>query len=222
VIDAWRNLAATGIAAGLLALVLACSGRQSDWETARKADTAEAYAAFLKHYPQGDFTSQAYARLADLKEEADWQTALAADSAQAYQQFIARHPDGARADEARIRIENLNLAQVPVDAPPAAGGPQALVPGNPSPPKPPAPEPAARYRVQLGAFSSATRARSEWREAVKSYPKQLAGLSYTLDKTGEGGSTLFRLQTSVMSESKARAICDALKAARQACVVVVP
>jgi hypothetical protein len=220
VIDVWRSLAAAGIAAAMLALVAACGGRQSDWETARKADTAEAYAEFLKHYPQGDFTSQATARLEDLKEQADWKTALAADSPQAYQQFISRHAEGARADEARIRIENFNLAQAPADVPPAARGQAASVPLTPAPP--PLAEPAATYRVQLGAFSSATRARSEWQGAVRSYPAQLAGLSYTMVKTGAGSSMLFRLQTSRVTERRARAICDALKGAGQACVVVLP
>ncbi|HZF17154.1 MAG TPA: SPOR domain-containing protein [Steroidobacteraceae bacterium] len=185
-------------------LLAACDARQSDWESARKADTAEAYGEFLKRYPQGDFVQQARARLDDLKVEADWQAAVASDSAVAYQQFVERHPDGARADEARIRVENLTLAAAPVEAPP------------------PAVAAAGIFRVQLGAFGSETRARSVWQGAVKTHAAQLAGLGYSVDPAVVGTATLYRLQTSTVTESRARAICDELKAAQQPCVVVLP
>jgi cell division protein FtsN len=219
--DAYRSVAHAGIVVSMLVLAAGCSGRQSDWETARKANTAEAYTEFLKRYPDGDFTSQAQSRLIDLKEETDWNAALATDNAQGYQQFIERHPDGARADEAHIRVQNLNLAQAPVDA-------QVAVVSKPTsgtvnlPSKPAAAQPSTGFRVQLGAFSSATRARSEWQHAVKAHPAELSGLSYTIDKTAVGNTTLYRLQTSAVPESKARATCDALTSTKQACVVVLP
>jgi cell division septation protein DedD len=223
-----------------------CGGRQADWEAARKADSAEAYQQFLQRYPDGDFTSQAKARIEDLREEADWKAALATDTAAGYQQFLGLHPDGARADEARIRVENLNLAQAPVDAPQGsaseAAPPTAAAPGKPAAPSKPvvapkpavaskpvvqpgnhiAAAPAGKYRVQLGAFSSATRARSEWQAAVKNHHTLLAGLSYTLDKVTSGKNTLFRLQSTAVTESRARSICAALKTAKQDCVVVLP
>lgn len=186
------------------ALLAACDARQSDWEAARKADSAESYAEFLKRYPQGDFVLQARARLADLKEEADWQAALASDTAAAYRQFVVQHPDGARADEARIRVENLNLAAAPVESPPA---------GAPA---------GDNFRVQLGAFGSAASARRAWQDAVKKHATQLAGLRYTVNAGATGTTTLFRLQTSPVSESRARKICDELKAGHQPCVVVLP
>ena len=67
---------------------------KKDWESARKADSAQAYTEFLKRYPQGDFVSQARARLEELKLDEDWKSALAEDTAQAYQHFIEFHTRG--------------------------------------------------------------------------------------------------------------------------------
>ena len=206
-IDARRCCGCAGIVVAILMLLTACGGRQSDWESARKADTAEAYTEFLKRYATGDFTSQARARLAELRIEADWANAIGGDSAQSYRQFLELHPDGARADEARVRLEILNRSKAPADTQPTASG-QA--------------EPAGIYRLQLGAFSSAQRAQSAWQQTLKSHPAQLAGLSYIVERTAVGNTTLFRLQSSGLSESKARAICAALKTAQQPCIVVLP
>ena len=234
--NARRWTACSVVALVLLTVAIGCGGRQSDWEAARKADTAEAYTQFLQRYPDGDFAAQAHARLADLKEEADWKAALAADNAQGYQQFLAQHAQGARADEARIRIENFNLAQAPAEAPAAAASATAAVApprattkpqsknaaAAPKPVLPAAVGQSGKYRVQLGAFSSASRARSEWQHVVKAHPTQLSGLSYAIDKTSSANGTLYRLQTSSVTEAKAREICAALKTAKQPCVVVVP
>jgi cell division protein FtsN len=216
----WRSLAGAAMAAAILVLAAACDRRQSDWESARKADTSQAYTEFLERYPQGDFTSQARARVADLKEEADWKTALGSDTVQAYQRFIEQHPGGARADEARIRIENLNLAAAPADVPAADAGGAQTRSADPAALAAASAVHSASYRVQLGAFSSATRARSEWQQALKSHPAELAGLSYRIDTSVAGTQKLYRLQTSDVSESRARAMCAALKSTRQACVVV--
>lgn len=216
------NRVAAGMMIAMAVLVAGCDPRQSDWESARNADTAQAYAEFLKRYPQGDFVSQARSRLEELKQDEDWKSALAEDSAQGYQHFIEFHPVGAHADEARIRIENLSLAAAP------AGLPAATAVNEPPPAARPEPQSASvasspgQFRVQLGAFSSATRARSEWQQAAKAYRAELAGLGYTIDRTKAGSSTLYRLQTVGISESRARAICVALKAHSQPCVVVVP
>lgn len=241
-----RVLVGAVLALAILVVSAGCGGRQADWEAARKADSADAYQQFLQRYPDGDFTAQAKARIEDLKEEADWKAALATDTAAGYQQFLGLHPDGARADEARIRVENLNLAQAPVEAPQRgaseAAHPAAAAPGKPpaaskpvAAPKPavaPRPvsktstpiaaAPAGEYRVQLGAFTSATRARSEWQTAVKNHHTLLAGLGYSLDKVTSGKNTFFRLRSTAVSESRARSICAALKTAKQDCIVVLP
>ena len=216
------NRVAAGMLLAIAVLASGCDPRQSDWESARKADTAQAYAEFLKRYPQGDFVSQARARLEELKLDEDWKSALAEDSAQGYQHFIEFHPVGAHADEARIRIENLNLAATPAGLPATADVSEPPPAARPEPRASAAPSSPGQFRVQLGAFSSASRARSEWQQAAKAHRAELGGLGYTIDKTKVGSSTLYRLQTAGIAESRARAICAALKAHSQPCVVVVP
>jgi cell division septation protein DedD len=213
---------AAGMVIALAMLASGCDPRQSDWESARNADTAQAYAEFLKRYPQGDFVSQARARLEELKLDEDWKSALAEDTAQGYQHFIEFHPVGAHADEARIRIENLNLAAAPAGLPAAAATHELPAPVLPAPAVSAAASSPGQFRVQLGAFSSASRARSAWQKASAANRAQLGGLAYTIERTVVGNSTLYRLQTVGIAESRARAICGALKARNQPCVVVVP
>ncbi|HKE45253.1 MAG TPA: hypothetical protein VKB41_12035, partial [Steroidobacteraceae bacterium] len=98
-------------------LAMACSSRQQQWETARQTDTLEAYQQFLRTFPEGEFVSQAQARMRELQEAADWQKATQADTADAYQQFLNQHPQGRMADEARIRLGNFALAQTPSNTP---------------------------------------------------------------------------------------------------------
>ena len=96
-----------------LAWASGCSRRQQEWEAARSADTVQAYQRFLASFPDGEFASQAQARVRELQEAEDWQKAMRADTAAAYQEFVTRHPQGRNSDEARIRIGNLTMAQAP-------------------------------------------------------------------------------------------------------------
>src|SRR5262245_37078629 len=56
-----------------LVLTSACSRRQQEWEAARSADTVRAYQGFLASFPDGEFASQAQARVRELQEAEDWQ-----------------------------------------------------------------------------------------------------------------------------------------------------
>jgi cell division protein FtsN len=237
--------------AGLCAVLLVltgCSRQQSDWQKTRETNTADAYEQFLKKYPSGEFTAQAEARVKELYEERDWQKARDADTPEAYQAFLKQYPEGKWTEEARIRVENFTLAQAPGAAAPA-GGPASASAGpgadaaekanSPSPSPAPAkepPAPAARaaatpppksaagsYGVQLGAFKSGPEAaHKHWVELQKEYPALLGGLSskVLISKTSAG--QLYRLQTTGVTEKRARQICSSLKAESQACVVVPP
>jgi cell division protein FtsN len=239
------------VIAGLCAVMLAfggCSRQQSDWQKTRETNTAEAYEQFLKKYPSGEFTAQAEARVKELYEERDWQKARDADTPEAYQAFLKQYPEGKWTEEARIRVENFTLAQAPSGAAAPAGGPAtaglgtgadaAEKPSTPAPvtkqpaatppPKSAAPQAEAKsaagsYGVQLGAFKSGPEAaHKRWSELQKEYPALLGGLSskVLLTKTSEGN--LYRLQTTGVTEKRARQICSSLKADSQACVVVPP
>lgn len=229
---------------GVLALALllsACSRRQSEWEAARAADTVESYERFLKSFPEGEFSSQAQARMKELREARDWQKAVATNTLAGYQQFVAQYPDGRMSDEARIRIEGLSFAAA---APPDAaatnvpGVEMPPAPSAPAPEAPPAaPEPVAAsapatappppvtgdYRVQLGAFSGGEKqAMSEWRRLRSEYPRFFDELTPTVKLSTTDSGHLYRLQAGLISESRARDICTKLKTEGQACVVVPP
>jgi hypothetical protein len=202
-----------------LALASACSRRQQEWEAARSADTLPAYQRFLASFPDGEFVSQAQARVRELEEDADWQKATRADTPEAYQEFVARHPQGRMADEARIRIGNFALAQTPSGTPQEMGAPAA--PGAASPIATAAP--GGSYHIQLGAFAGGDKqAMNEWRRLQGEYPQLLGGLTPSVKLTTTTSGHLYRLHAGVMDEAGARSVCAALKAKGQACVVVPP
>ncbi len=228
------------VCCAMLFALSGCSRQQSDWQKARETNTAESYEQFLKNYPSGEFSAQAQARAKELHEERDWQKARDADTLEAYQAFVKQYPEGKWTEEARIRVENFTLAQTPAGAAqggaagspqgaaaPAAAGPAATAPAAALPAQPAAgtasPSRAGSYGVQLGAFKSgAAAANRRWAHLQKQYPKLLSGLSSKVAPKKTATGTLYRLQAFGVSEKRARAICNDLKAHSQACVVVRP
>src|ERR1700682_2614432 len=217
-----------------LAVVLAlagCSRQQSDWQKTRETNTADAYEQFLKKYPSGEFTAQAEARVKELYEERDWQKARDADTPEAYQAFLKQYPEGKWTEEARIRVENFTLAQAPSGAAAPAGGPATagLGRGANAAEKATSPAPAAKetpppdmraaatlppksaagsYGVQLGAFKSGPEAaHKRWAELQKEYPALFGGLSSKVLPTKTSAGHVYRLQTTGVTERRARRIC---------------
>jgi cell division protein FtsN len=206
-----------------------CSRQQSDWEKTRSANTTDAYELFLKKYPSGEFTAQAQARVKELYEERDWQKARDTDTLDAYQGFLKQYPEGKWTEEARIRVENFTLAAAPSTPagaeakPEAAPSPTAQPPA--APPKTAAPKIASKqqgsYGIQLGAFKSGSDAANKrWAKLEKEYPKVLSGLSPKVSPKKGASGTLYRLQVAGLTEKRANAICKALKAHTQACVLI--
>jgi hypothetical protein len=76
--------------------------------------------------------------------------------------------------------------------------------------------------VQLGAFSSESAATNQWQQLTGRFGTDLRGLSPHVVSANTATGRLFRLQAQVADESRARAICDALKKQSQACVPVLP
>jgi cell division septation protein DedD len=202
-----------------------CSRRQQEWEAARSTDTVESYQQFLKSFPDGEFASQAQARVRELEEAADWQNATRADTAEAYQEFLNRWPQGRMADEARIRIGNFALAQTPSSSP--AESPAAIMPpqgdGGATAPTAAAAAVGGGYRVQLGAFSGGDKqAMGEWRRLLGQYPELLGGLTPSVKLATTTTGHVYRLQAGLMTEARARETCAQLKSRGQTCVVVLP
>lgn len=214
-----------------LAVASGCGRRQQEWETARRTDTVEAYQQFLKSFPDGEFASQAQARVRGLQEAGDWQDAMRTDTAEAYQEFLNRHPQGRMADEARVRSGNFALARTPSGSPqewsapiPSAQPASAAPTGAASTSAlPPATASAGAFRIQLGAFSGGDKqAMGEWRRLQGEYPQLLSGLTPSVKLATTNTGHLYRLQAGLLTEERARAACATLKAKGQACVVVPP
>ena len=227
-----------------LALLLGGCGELQDWRSTQRADTLEAYQAFLDQHPQSQYAPVAQRRLADLEEQRDWLIATESDSAQGYRTFINTHPKGRWAREARLRLQNFlsppgvigPAAIEPVEPLP----PPAMLPAEPAPATAPAPAPApasaplpaasaavpvepspVTHRIQLGAFSSRDKALEAWR-AARATHAELQGLVSQVIVGSSGDADVFRLQASVVSEERAREVCRVLQAAGQGCVYVSP
>jgi hypothetical protein len=74
--------------------------------------------------------------------------------------------------------------------------------------------------VQLGAFSTRSRAESDWRALQSKYAADLKGLKPRYVAGKSQGKPVVRLQVGLASESRAEALCATLKKRGQACVAV--
>jgi hypothetical protein len=214
-----------------------------DWDIATQRDTAEAYRAFIDAYPTGRWVSEARIRIQkilldpmppaveDLRPptEADEAAAAAAagaasptDDAPTTEPSSA--PGSAPAPAAASAEDALFDAPTTV-SPPEAAAPAVPHPAAPAaraaPAKPTEPPPVS-HRIQLGAFGSREQAQAEWAQ-VRTRHRELQGLVPLLTPaTSTNGASMWRLQAGVVSEARAREICDMLQAARQPCVYAPP
>lgn len=222
--------------AGLALLLGGCSRDSDDWKAAQAANTPEAYDAFLRKYPQSAYAGPALQRGKEIAEQRDWELATQVDTADSYREFLVRHGEGKWASEARVRIENFSLGDATA-LPPV--GPLLAEPVAPRPVVRAAPPAAAKAatvagtasaaasklsrtgtaRIQLGAFSTEARARTEWQRLQSRFPS-LAPLSSDTSAVKVSAGQLFRLQAGVQGTEQAREICATLRTAGQACIVV--
>lgn len=202
-------------------------GELQDWRSTQRADTLEAYEAFVSRYPQSQYVPVAQRRVADLTEQRDWLIATESDTAAGYRTFIDTHPKGRWTREAQVRLQNFLAA--PGVLGPAAIEPSVLEPAEPPPamltedPAPTAPVESApvTHRIQLGAYTSRDKALEAWREA-RARHVELQGLVSQVIVGSNGQADIYRLQASVVSEERAREVCRVLVAANQGCVYVPP
>jgi SPOR domain len=94
---------------------------------------------------------------------------------------------------------------------PASAGERAATPATES-----------GYGIQLGAFSSQAAALGEWKRLQVKFDPQLHGLFARAIPVKVSSGTLFRLQSPVGDEARARSICAVLSERAQPCVVVLP
>ena len=207
-----------------------------DWRIANERDSAESYRSFINAYPRGRWANEAKVRLQNFLTTPGVIGPAAVEPVEA-------PPPPAMLPPAPLEEELLS----PVTALPPGGATAptgATVPAGATAPagamaptgatssaraasaSAAAAEPApVTHRIQLGAFSSRELALEAWRAARERH-EQLQGLVaqvVEVPATVNSPTTrVFRLQASVASEVRAREICAALSAARQACVYVLP
>jgi cell division septation protein DedD len=228
----WVSALALGLA------VAGCSSESTDWKSATAADTSEAYQQYLQQHPTGANAEQAKTHLKLLQEDRDWQSASGADNRAAYEQFLAQHADGKWAQEARIRIENFAQGGAAPGASASATAAPAASAAAPAPAAPAAvaPKPTASsasthktrvagqrtpgHLVQLGAFSSQSRAESQWKVLQARFPVQFKSMEPRYVPARAKSNHVVRLQVSVSSAANARGLCAELRKHSQPCVPV--
>ena len=191
---------------------------ERDWQRARDTETPEAYQAFLRQSPEGQWAEEARIRVVrfTLAQAPSNAAPAAAGSANA----PANTAPGAAVPSAAVPSTAApSTAAAPPSAPPPAHVPAPAAQEN-------AAKPAAKpgsYGIQLGAFkSSADAAHRRWSHLDKEYPKLLAGLSPTVSPKKGASGTLYRLQVAGLTEKHAREICKSLKSKSQGCILIHP
>jgi cell division septation protein DedD len=181
-----------------------------DWQHAQTADLVEAYNSYLLGHPAGAHMGEARQRVTELEQQAAWDFAQQAGSKVALEDFVTRFPDAPQADQARSQIAAL-AAPPPQPAPkPAAKPARQTVAKSAAAPK-------GKYQVQLGAFSSLDKARSEKGRVEDRYGATIGAVTI---QNPTGAESLYRLKTTGMPESTARSTCQKLKNSGQECMVV--
>ena len=216
-----------------------------DWDIATQRDTAEAYRAFIDAWPRGRWVSEARIRIQNYlldpmppavedvrpPTEADEAAAAAAGAASATAAPPPADAVPAPADAAPTPADDALFDAPATTSPPESAAPAPARPASPASPavpaqpavpaKPGEPTPVS-HRIQLGAFGSREQAQAEWGQARNRH-RELQGLVPLLTPvTAADGSAMWRLQAGVVSESRAREICDTLQVARQPCVYAPP
>ena len=103
-----------------IAVVLALSGgcANSAWRAAERANTGDAYRAFITTNPDHRRAQEARSRA----ESLDWEQAVQLDTPGAYLAYVGAHPDGAHAADAAAAAEDRAWRDADADGSPEALG----------------------------------------------------------------------------------------------------
>ncbi len=85
---------------------------ERDWEKTQRANTVDAYEAFIATWKAsgGKFAAEAARKIVDLREASDYADAKDARSIAAYTLFLDRWPNGAKAAEVRSKVEAMQAS----------------------------------------------------------------------------------------------------------------
>ncbi len=191
---------------------------ERDWAVATQSDTPEAYRKFIDQHADGKWTQEARIRVENFNVMAAAAPEVAPGALPAAPTPTpAKSAPGPRPPVARASVDNAAAAAQPsavatsaaasaaTVAATAAARARAATPGD--------------HRVQLGAFSSLDKAEAEW-QRVRARFAPLSSLEPRIAAVQTASGRLFRLQAALPDAAAARALCDTLKAAGQACLYV--
>jgi hypothetical protein len=204
-----------------------------DWQKARDADTPEAYQAYLNQYPDGQSATEARNRLENFSMA---QSPAGSPSAPGAAPEAPAGTSGSAGVGVGLGSPGSSGEETSPASPPPAAKSGAVPPRSApeSAPHKAAPaavamaprharskEAAGDYALQLGAFRSGSAAANKrWERLQKQYPNLLAGLSSKVVPKKTASGTIYRLQTAGLTESRARKVCQDLKAKSQPCIIV--
>jgi len=197
-------------------------GEDRDWQEASSRGNEDAYRQFLEKHPAGKWSQEARIRMENfaLGETRSAERAVVAPRATAMTASGA--PPPATAASAAPPLASPALpAVVPPSAAAASSAAPAVV-ATPGGAIPTAVAASAGYGIQLGAFSSEEKASAQWQAMTGRFSSQLRGLNSHVVAAETPQGRIYRLQADVGDESRARAICDALREQSQPCVPVIP
>jgi cell division septation protein DedD len=219
-----------------------------EWQRAHATDTSEAYQQYLRSYPSGAHAHDALIAIADLNLAAIPNSEASSPRSSALRAAAAAPAAAATpATETATPAVKGAIARTPDAAPVGAAAPPkpAVKPTPPPSPaavaklaaKPPAPAPipakpaaptpthaatAPGIAIQLGAFGSEASAKGAWKHLAERYP-ELAGRTPSISAAHTAdGRDVHRLQVGGFSHESAEAMCRALAAAGDACLLVPP
>ena len=203
---------------------LAALVEDREWQRAHAAGSSDAYQQYLRGYPSGAHAHDALVAIADLNLAAVPSTEAPTTSpapapAPAAVAKPPSAPPAVKGPIARAAAPAVAAAPGPRAAPPQ---PAAAAPAKALATKAtqPAPTAAAGVRIQLGAFGAKSGADAAWHRLTARYPELASRTPLIAAAKSADGRDIQRLQVGGFSRESASAMCAALAAKRDACLVV--
>jgi len=191
-----------------------------DWQQAASTDTLEAYEQFVAQHADSKWAQEARVRIENFNLAGGKVGAAATPAEPGAATPVAPGVSAGAPPAAGAPAAGAAAASAPAAAPKPAAKPAGRPVSKPAA-KAPAPAPAAgSHRVQLGAFSTRSRAEKEWRLLESRHAAELKGLQPHYAAGNSQGKSVVRLQVGVASAQRAAELCAGLKKHGVSCVVV--
>jgi hypothetical protein len=207
---------------------------ERDWKIATTTDSPDGYKEFLAKHPNGKWAEEARIRIesaglagnpSPLSVNDEPPAVPAASPANTSAAPAAAGTPAAAASRAAPANPAHASPSVAQPAAPRVSQPSASNPSPAASAHPPASTAgaaSAAYGIQLGAFTTQQAALAAWKRLQVTHDPELHGLFAHAVRVQTASGQLFRLQSPVGDEARARSICGALAKKSQPCVVVLP